>query len=441
MPINKYFHDAIDTNRIDSELYTTYNVKKGLRNEDGTGVLIGLTKIADVTGYERIDGKKVDCEGNLTYRGYAIRDLINGLSDKPNGFEEISFLLLIGHLPNEEELEEYTKALHSEYELPEGFFTHNILRYPSMNLMNKSQRSLLMLYEYDEDPDNVEPAEVFRKGLSIVAKMPSIIAYAYQAKRHILNHKSLYIHRPKEELTVAENILRMVRSDKQFTPLEAKVLDVLLVLHLDHGSGNNSTFTNLVVSSTATDIYSAMSASVGSLKGPRHGGANLSAFQMVKEAVETVGLNASDEDITAYINKVLNKEAYDHSGLVYGFGHAVYTLSDPRAEIIREYAEKLAEEKGKSDLYTFYTRFEKLAKKAIANKIGKNVCANVDFYSGMVYDMLEINEDLFSPMFVTARMVGWLAHNIEDKLYCNKIIRPAGMYVGQINEYIDKEDR
>lgn len=436
------FQKAILENTIDNYLYTIHDVKKGLRNEDGTGVLIGLTRIADVVGYEKINGKKVDTEGQLYYRGISIFDLTKNLdTNKICGFEEICFLILFGHLPNQEELDIFMKVLQSLYTLPDGFLANNILRYPGMNIMNKMQRSLLMLYDTDENADDCSVENTFKQGLSIIAKMPAMLAYAYQAKAHVLHNESLYIHHPDTNASIAENILRMIRPDCKYTELEAKILDLMLVLHADHGAGNNSTFTNIVVSSTNTDIYSAFSASVGSLKGPRHGGANTANKNMMKAIIDEIGLDASNEDMRNIAYRLLDKDFYDQKGLIYGMGHAVYTLSDPRSVILKQQAQLLAKEKNMEKEFLFYSQFEQVAKEVIYQRKHVHVCSNVDFYSGFVYEMMNIPEDLYSPLFVASRSVGWLAHNIENKLYCNRIVRPAGKYVGETMEYIPMEKR
>lgn len=436
------FQQSIEDNKIDNELYKIHDVKKGLRNEDGTGVLIGLTRIADVVGYEKINHQKVDAEGQLYYRGISIFDLVNHMDQKKIcGFEEICFLILFGHLPTQEELDTFMNELQSQYSLPDGFLATNILRYPGMNVMNKIQRSLLMLYDTDPQADDSSVENTFRQGLSIISKMPAIICYAYQAKAHVLFNESLYIHHPDPHASIAENILRMIRPDCKFSELEARILDLLLILHADHGSGNNSTFTNIVVSSTDTDIYSAFSASVGALKGPRHGGANIATKNMMKAVIQEIGTQATDEQILTIIHRLLDKDFYDQKGLIYGMGHAVYTLSDPRSVILKEQAQALAKEKGMEEVFSFYTRFEALAKQAIYERKHIHVCSNVDFFSGLVYEMMDIPEDLYSPLFVASRCVGWLAHNIENKLYCNRIVRPAGKYVGENNAYIEIEKR
>ena len=344
--LQKIFQESIPENKIDNELYTKYDVKKGLRNEDGTGVLIGLTRIADVVGYKLVDGKKVDDRGELYYRGIPITQLCRNLDqDRICGYEETCFLILFGHLPSRSELDLFTAELRGRYTLPEGFLATNILRYPSMNVMNQIQKALLMLYGEDPVADDISVANTLDQGLSILAKMPAILCYSMAAKAHFFENKSLIVHPVKPELSIAENILSLLRPDQQFTPQEAKILDLMMVLHADHGSGNNSTFTNIVVASTGTDIYSAMAASVGSLKGPRHGGANISARRMMDAMLKQLGLDASDAQITRILEQIMDKQFFDGKGLIYGMGHAVYTLSDPRSEILKAQIEILAQDR------------------------------------------------------------------------------------------------
>lgn len=429
-------------NKIDNELYSKYDVKKGLRNEDGTGVLVGLTKIADVVGYKKLAGKKVDCDGELYYRGVNVSDLIN--RREPNQrflFEETCFLILFGYLPNKEELEDFKRELSSRYELPPHYLESKILGFPSKNLMNKLQQEVLMLYSYDDDPDNISASATMYKGLNLIAKIPPIVCYAYRSKVHYFDKESLYIHQTRDDLSIAENILYLLRDHKHFTPKEAEVLDMCLVLHADHGGGNNSTFTNVVISSTGTDIYSSFAGAIGSLKGPKHGGANLAVMKQMKLASDEIGWSASDHEIEKVIERILDKQFNDNSGLIYGIGHAVYTLSDPRCVILKQQCEELAVEKGRKAEFDFYHRFEQLAIKEIKKRKGINVCANVDYYSGLIYDMLCIPEELYTLMFVVGRAVGWLSHNIENKLYSGRIIRPAAKYVGETYEYVPIDKR
>lgn len=428
--------------RIDNTLYSKYDVKKGLRNEDGTGVLVGLTKISDVVGYKRVDGKKIDIDGKLYYRGIEVSDIINQRMPQQRFlFEETCFLILYGYLPTQEELSRFKDELSKYYELPDNYLESKILGFPSKNLMNKLQQEVLMLYSYDDDPDNISPKATMYKGLNLIAKIPSIVCYAYRTKVHYFDKESLYIHQIRNDLSIAENILMLLRDDKKFTPKEAEVLDMCLVLHADHGGGNNSTFTNIVISSTGTDIYSSFAGAIGSLKGPKHGGANLAVMQQMKLVIDEIGINASDEKIEMIVEKILDKQFNDNSGLIYGIGHAVYTISDPRCVILREQCKELAKEKNREAEFDFYYRFEKAAIEAIKKRKGITVCANVDFYSGLIYDMLSIPRELYTLMFVIARSVGWLAHNIENKLYSGRIIRPATKYVGETYEYLPLDKR
>lgn len=425
---------------IPNHLFKEYDVKKGLRNEDGTGVRVGLTRVSDVVGYEIQDGKKVDVPGKLFYRGIEVGDLVRGKGNARYGFEETVFLLLYGYLPIRKELDEFSGILSGFYPLPEEFLEKNMLRTPSRDLMNSLQQSILSLYNYDEDPDNTEPYQTLLKGISILAKLPSMAVYAYQGKIHYYDRESLIIHYAKESYSIAENILYMLRPDGAFTKQEANLLDVMLMIHADHGGGNNSTFTNVVISSTGTDIYSSISASIGSLKGPKHGGANIRCSEMIAAIQQEIGLKASDAQMKQVIKRILDRDFYDKTGLVYGLGHAVYTVSDPRADLLRQYCQQLAKEKKREDEYEFLTRFEKAAKETMAGN-GKTLSNNVDFYSGFAYNMLQIPKDMYTPLFVCARMAGWLAHNIENKMYDGKIMRPATKYVGEESLYKKREER
>jgi len=346
------------------------------------------------------------------------------------GYENTCFLLLFGHYPNEAEAKEFRELLSEEYDLPEGFLENIILKNPSKSLMNHISRSILSLYSFDENPDDIEPFELIKKAISLIGKMPAIISYSLQAKTHYLDHDALHIHFPKKEYSFAENVLYLSRNDGKFTDLEAKTLDTCLMVHADHGGGNNSAFVGTVVSSTLTDLYSMISASMASLKGPRHGGANMANLDMMNEVINEIGLDATDDEINKIIEKILNKKFFDQTGLIYGIGHAIYSLSDPRCELLRGEAEALAKEKNLKK-FEFYYRFEKLALKALKEKKGMDCCANVDFYSGLIYEMLGIPRDLFIPIFAAARIVGWISHDIENLLYCNKIVRPATKYVGK----------
>ncbi len=439
--LKTYFEKSTTFSQIDNELFKQYNVKKGLRNEDGTGVRVGLTRISDVVGYKMVDGKKDDDVGRLYYRGIELRDIVKGSNEYVNGFEEACFLLLFGYLPDEVELRNFCQIMQQEYALPDDFVETKFIRMPGKNIMNRVMQAVLSLYDYDDDAEDISAESTLVNGLKIIAKLPSIICYAYQSKVYRYNHDSLVIHPVRSDLSIAENILYMLRKNTYYTPLEARLLDMILIVHADHGGGNNSTFTNVVISSTGTDIYSSMVGSIGSLKGPRHGGANLKVSAMMKEVIKTIGYSENIAEIKAIQYKILNKDFYDYSGLIYGMGHAIYTLSDPRSEVLQEYIEKLAKEKGKEREYAFYQRFEACAKEVIHEVKGINVSSNVDFYSGFVYEMLGIPEDMYTPLFVMGRSIGWLAHNIENKLYDGRIMRPATKYVGEQREYVKMEDR
>ena len=440
--LNSFYQKAREHNDIANDLFRKYDIKKGLRNEDGTGVRVGLTKIADVVGYKYVEEVKTDDIGKLYYRGIELRDIIHGRNyETICGYEETCFLLLFGYLPKKEELQEFCGYLRAHYELPDDFLESKFLHMPGKNLMNRLQQAVLALYDYDDAPDNISVENTLEQGLNILAKLPSIICYAYQSKMHRYNKESLVIHPAQEHLSIAENILYMLRKDHAFSDLEAKLLDMMLIVHADHGGGNNSTFTNVVISSTGTDFYSSMVGAIGSMKGPRHGGANLKVSGMMRAVIEEIGYCENDIEIKALIYRILHKQFYDYSGLVYGMGHAIYTLSDPRSEVLQEYIEKLAEKKGKVKEYEFYQRFEQCAKDVILDVKGVHVSRNVDFYSGFVYGMMGIPEDLFTPLFVMARTVGWLAHNIENKEYDGRIMRPATKYVGSVKQYVKMEDR
>lgn len=440
--IQSFFEKSLRENEIDNELYKVYSVKKGLRNEDGTGVLVGLTRISDVVGYKKVDNDKVDDYGSLYYRGINVKDIVQApRREKRYLFEEVCFLILFGYLPNEQEFLEFKQILSDNYELPPHYLEANILGFPAKNLMNKLQQEVLMLYGYDQDADNIGIRETLEKGINLLAKIPSIVCYTYQTKVHYFEEQSLFIHHVNKDYSIAETILALLRDDGMFSEKEAEVLDVALLLHADHGGGNNSTFTNVVISSTGTDIYSAVAGAIGSLKGPRHGGANLAVKQQMELVIDEISTHATDEQIQSIIERILDKQFNDHSGLIYGIGHAVYTLSDPRSEILSEKCKELAIGKGRIDEYQFYCRFAQIAIEEIYRRKGIHVCSNVDFYSGLVYDMLGIPSDLYTLLFVVGRTVGWIAHNIENKLYSNRIIRPATKYVGEVKEYEDIEKR
>lgn len=440
--LNSLYKKSLEFTDIPNDLFRKYDVKKGLRNEDGTGVRVGLTKIADVVGYKYVEEVKRDAQGQLFYRGIELRDIIHGRDwNRPYGYEEVCFLLLFGYLPNGEELQTFVKILQDHYELPGDFLETKFLHMPGKNLMNRLQQAVLALYDYDDAPDDISVENTLEQGLNILAKLPSIICYAYQSKMHYYHKESLVIHQCQKNMSIAENILYMSRGDHSFTHQEAMVLDMMLIVHADHGGGNNSTFTNVVISSTGTDFYSSMVGAIGALKGPRHGGANLKVSGMMKAVIDEIGYCENEVEIKALIYRIMHKQFYDYSGLVYGMGHAIYTLSDPRSEVLQEHIAKLAQEKGKEKEYAFYQRFEQCAKEVILDVKGINVSSNVDFYSGFVYQMLGIPEDMYTPLFVLARTIGWLAHNIENKLYDGRIMRPATKYVGSTKEYKKMEER
>ena len=431
-------------NQVDGEYYNKYNVKRGLRNADGTGVLVGLTHIGDVRAYIIEEGEKIPMPGKLYYRGMEINDLVNGFQkDGRFGFEECAYLLLTGELPTQDQLEKFRQMLGDNRALPDGFAEDMIMKAPSNNIMNKLARCVLASYTYDEDPDSTAIPNVIRQCISLIAKFPTMVAYAYQAKRHYYDGKSMYIHNPLPELSTAENLLHMIRSDKKFTKLEAEILDLNLVLHAEHGGGNNSSFTTRVVTSTGTDTFSAIAAAIGSLKGPKHGGANHKVMGMVADIKHNVADWTDDKQVYDYLVKIINKEAYDGSGLIYGMGHAVYTMSDPRAVLLKEKAEELAEETGNTKEFQLYRKIEAFTPEIFAKykKNTKEMCANVDMYSGFVYSMLNIPSDLYTPIFAIGRIAGWSAHRIEELTMCSKIIRPAYKNVLKKREYIDLNNR
>ena len=426
------FHKAENKNTIPSNLYSKYDVKKGLRNDDGTGVVVGLTRICDVTGYTLDEnGNKKDVPGELYYRGFPLEKLYDRVAtSNRTGYEDVCFLLLNGYLPSSKEREVLKQYLRENYFLPEEFLAENILKSSSYDMMNKIQRSILLLYSEDENPDDPSIDNYLQQGLSIIAKLPAIMVYCYQAKRHTMDNQSLVIHPQRDDMDLAESFLYLLKGKDNYTDEEVRILDLMMILHADHGIGNNSTFASLVVASTQTDIYSAFTAAVGSLKGPRHGGANITCRDMMQTVIADIGTDATDEEIEVVCQKMLEKEYFDKSGLIYGMGHAVYTLSDPRSVILMKNAGQIAEQKDRVEEFEFYKRFADIATKLVKEAKGKNVCANVDFYSGFIYDMLGIPEELYTPIFVLSRAIGWLAHNLEDKININRIMRPAGLYVG-----------
>ncbi|QNM05433.1 citrate/2-methylcitrate synthase [Qiania dongpingensis] len=432
-----------NSNHIDLNLYTEYDVKRGLRDSNGKGVLTGLTEISDVIAFDVINGRKIPANGRLYYQGYNVKDLINGFQDRKFGFEETTYLLLFGSLPTHAQMDEFLELMGHFRNLPDTFVRDIIMKAPSKDIMNSLQKSVLTLYTYDRNPDDVSIPNVLKQSLHLIAQFPLISVYAYQAYRHYHLDESLVIRNPKPQLSTAENILRLLRPDGKYTELEAKVLDVALVIHAEHGGGNNSSFTTHVVSSTGTDTYSAVTASLGSLKGPKHGGANLKVQNMFADLKKNIP-DWSDEDaIREYLQMLINKEAFDRSGLIYGIGHAVYTKSDPRAVILKKYAKALSEEKGRTEEYKLYTTVERLACQLLSEQkqLHKAICANVDFYSGFVYNMLGLPNELFTPIFAISRISGWCAHRIEELVNSSKIIRPAYKYVGQHHSYVALDDR
>ena len=439
----KLMRALLEKHSVDPNLYVEYDVKRGLRDSAGKGVLTGLTEVSDVSGHKLVNGRRIPADGKLYYQGINVNDLVEGLKDRKFGFEETIFLLLFGRLPKESEMEGFLEILHELQELSGRFVRDVVMKASSENIMNAMQRCILTLYTYDENPEDISPANVFNQSLSLIAKMPLIAVYSYHAYRHFRKDDMLFIRNPQKGLSMAENILLMLRPDSQYTELEAKVLDVALMLHAEHGGGNNSTFTTHVVSSSGTDTYSSVAASIGSLKGFRHGGANLKVQKMFDEIKANVSDWKNEEEVAAYLQKILNKQAFDKSGLIYGMGHAVYTLSDPREVILKEYARALAEEKGRMDEFELYDLVERLAGRLVMEhrKLFKNVCANVDFYSGFVYSMLGIPEELFTPIFAISRIAGWSAHRLEEIISAGKIIRPAYKYVGEHTEFQNFEER
>lgn len=429
--------------RIDPNLYVEFDVKRGLRDSAGKGVLTGLTEISDVSGYDLINGRRIPSEGKLYYQGVNVNDLIRGQKGRKYGFEETIYLLLFGTLPSEKEMNTFLNVFYDMQELKNSFVRDVVMKASSENIMNALQRCVLSLYTYDSKAEDISVENVLRQSLELIAKMPLLAVYSYHAYRHFRKDETLLIRNPQKGLSLAENILLMLRPDGKYTELEAKVLDTSLVLHAEHGGGNNSTFTTHVVSSSGTDTYSAAAASIGSLKGPRHGGANVKVQNMFKDIKAHVSDWADEEEVGAYLDKILDKEAFDHTGLIYGMGHAVYTLSDPREVILKDFAKALAQEKGMMDEFALYELVERLAGNAICQhrQMFKNVCANVDFYSGLVYSMLEIPEELFTPIFAIARMPGWSAHRLEELMNAGKIIRPAYKYVGTHTEFVPHSER
>lgn len=441
---HKYTKICVNNNAINPELFDEYGVKRGLRDKSGKGVLSGLTNISLIKSSEEKDGKTVPCEGELYYRGYNIYDLVRGFrGDNRYGFDECAYLLLFGDLPDSEQLMEFKKTLGYSMTLPTNFVRDVIMKAPSHDIMNSLTKSVLTLASYDDSVANLSLDNVLRQCLMLISVFPMLSVYGYHAYNHYECDESLYIHRPDPKLSTAENILRMLRPDMSYTPIEAGVLDAALVLHMEHGGGNNSTFTTRVVTSAGSDTYSVIAAALSSLKGPKHGGANIKVVQMMEDLRRNVEDVTDEEQVRAYLYRLLNKEAFDRSGLIYGMGHAVYSISDPRAQVFKSFVEKLANEKKRHKDFELYSMIERLAPEVISEKcrIYKGVSANVDFYSGFVYSMLDIPLELYTPIFAIARIVGWSAHRMEELINVDKIIRPAYKSILTLKPYQTLKDR
>jgi citrate synthase len=431
-------------NIIDPVDFDEFEVKRGLRNKDGSGVLVGLTKIGHVHGYIKDEYEVVPVDGELYYRGINIFDITRNIEkEKRKGFEEVAYLLLFGELPNKTELDEFCRLLSKHRVLPTGFTENMILKSPSNNIMNKLARSVLAFYSYDKNPEDLSIKNIIRQCIILIASFPTLIAYGYQAKNHYFNNKSLFIHNPKEKLSTAENFLNLIRQDGKYTKLEADMLDTMLIIHAEHSGGNNSAFTTHVVSSTDTDTYSVIAAAVGSLKGPKHGGANIKVMDMIANIKKNVKNWSNERELKEYLIKILRKKAFDRTGLIYGIGHAVYTLSDPRLRILKQKAVKLAKERNRIEEYNLYALIEKLGPEVFYELKGKkkDLCANVDFYSGFVYEMLDIPKELYTPLFAMSRIAGWSAHRIEEIISNKRIIRPAYKNVSERCKYVPLKQR
>lgn len=435
---------VMNADRVEPHLYGKYEVKKGLRDASGRGVLAGLTRIGEVHSYIIDEGEKISVPGRLIYRGYDIEKLVQGsIEGGYYGFEETAYLLMFGELPTRTQLNEFNELLGTYRELPTDFTTDMIMKAPTKDMMNSLARSVLALYSFDEDADSVEINHVIKQSIDLIAKFPTLMVYGYQSYRHFYRNESLILHAPQPRLSTAENILYMLRDDHKYTELEAQILDMALILHAEHGGGNNSSFTTHVVTSSGTDTYSTIAAALGSLKGPRHGGANIKVVEMFNDLKTNISDWTDESAIATYLNALMNKEAFDKSGLIYGIGHAVYTLSDPRAVVFKGYVEKLAKEKGLTDEYLLFDTVERLAPAIVSAHRGlnKDISANVDFYSGFVYRMLKIPEELYTPIFAVSRITGWCAHRIEELVNNGKIIRPAYKSVAGRREHITIDNR
>lgn len=436
----KYAKMCSKNDAIDPELYEIFDVKRGLRDKRGKGVLTGLTEVAEVKSYTIDDNEIVPCPGKLYYRGYDVEDLVHGfISENRFGYEETAYLLIFGDLPKKKDLAEFTEILDSFRELPKSFVKDVVMKAPSSDMMNTISKSILTLYSYDKSADDTSVENVLRQCLRLLAEMPMLAVYGYHAYQHYKKDESLIIHKPKHGLSAAEQFLHLLRDDSQYTELEAKTLDLCMVLHADHGGGNNSTFTTRVVTSSGTDTYSTISAALASLKGPKHGGANLKVMGMMEDIKKHVKHWDDENEVSAYLQKILDKKAYDNAGLIYGIGHAVYTISDPREVLLKTFVEKLSEAKGQDEEFTLYQTVEKCAPDLIAGKrkmYRETLSANVDFYSGFVYKMLDIPEELYTPLFAIARMAGWSAHRLEELVGNGKIIRPAYKNIIRHRDYV-----
>lgn len=429
---------------INTDLYSKYNVKRGLRDIDGKGVLTGLTDISTIKQNKLVDGKLVPCDGELYYRGYNVKDIIGGIQkDNRFGFEEVVYLLLFGEMPTMDELKNFKSLLVNYRTLPQHFVRDVILKAPSEDMMNSIARSVLTLFCYDKNPNDTSLNNVLRQSIQLISVFPMLTVYGYHAYNHYLRDKSLYIHLPEPTMSTAEVILSLLRPDRKYTDLEAKVLDMALILHMEHGGGNNSTFTTHVVTSSGTDTYSAIAAALSSLKGPKHGGANVKVYEMFEDLKKNITDWNDDEQITDYLEKLLDRRAFDRKGLIYGMGHAVYTISDPRQKILKGAVQELANVEGYQKEFNLYERVEKLAPQIIGKKrkIYKGVASNVDFYSGLLYSMLDIPCEIYTPLFATARIAGWSAHRLEELVNTGKIIRPAYMSISDEKEYRSIEER
>ena len=438
-----FTEECVTNNRIDPTLFAQYDIKRGLRDKNGKGVLAGITNISRIDAFEERDGQKVPCEGKLWYRGYNVYDLIRGLRGKRYAFEGAAYLLLLGDLPNKEQLESFTACLAKCRDLPTNFVRDVIMKAPSHDLMNSLTRSVLTLASYDDDIGKTDLQTQLEQCIKLISVFPMLAVYGYHAYNYYECGGSMYIHRPDPSLSTAENLLKMLRPDQKYTDLEAHVLDIALLLHMEHGGGNNSSFTTHVVTSSGTDTYSAISAALGSLKGPKHGGANYKVVQMFEDMKKNVSDTTDEQAVSDYLVKLLRREAFDQKGLIYGMGHAVYSISDPRAQVFKSFIGQLAHEKGRDADFALYTMVEEMAPKVIAQErhIYKGVSANVDFYSGFVYSMLGLPPELYTPVFAMARIVGWSAHRLEELINTDKIIRPAYRCVQPAEPYISLKER